>query len=333
MDKIPYNDKPTMNVTVNQRPAKVLKKKSITGNTFILLAVSIITALIMVVMFSEYSEIDFDFSLRSVTVDAVMIAIGIFSIGFLMKQYSINENKKSEEYSKAKSMAEQSLSDINVEESSKYIEEYCETYSKKAQENLRRSYLEDCGLTYEEFLKSYIGRSIRDIVREEFFDYCISCSERSKVKLYFRFYFLRKDRKLTRTQLKAIHCANLVKYESYDPDFLRNNEWEKKSGLVPSSEYDIEKENRKNNLTSVVSAFFSVVFGAYFAGSILFDFSVKTLISALIKLLIIFFNVVTKYLFGRKLVVLEISRYHLKTAESKKYAVWLKENKNIKISF
>ena len=204
MERIPYNDKPTMNVTVNQKPAKVLKKKSITGNTFILIAVSIITALIMVVMFSEYSELDFDFSFRSVTVDAVMIAIGIFSIGYLMKQYSINEGRRSEEFAKAKKEAEQRITEINSEKSSKYISEYCEEYAKKAQEDRRRLYLEDCGLTYEDFLNSYIGKSVRDIVREEFLKYFDASNEKSKWKRWFRFYILRRDRKLTRTQLRAI---------------------------------------------------------------------------------------------------------------------------------
>ena len=140
MERIPDNSTPTMNVTVNQKPM-ILKKKTITGNTFILIAVSIITALIIVIMFSEYSNIDFDFSLKSVTLDAAMITAGIFSIGYLMKQYSINESRRSEEYKKAKFEAEQRINDINIEESSKFIVEYCNEYAKKALINQRKLYL------------------------------------------------------------------------------------------------------------------------------------------------------------------------------------------------
>lgn len=312
-----------VNVNITQKMPKQ-KKKSISANSFILSAVVTISLLVVAALFAEYADIDIGLSLRSLTVKAVMIAIGIFSIGYLIKKYSINESRRSEEYLTAKKNAQIALDEISKENMAVQIPIYCEEYSKNAQLSERVRFLEDCGLTYEKFKADWLGKSTKDIVRDEYNNYCKTSKEK-KIKRWLRFHLLKKERDLTSTQLYAIKCANGVKYDFYDPDFLRDNEWEKKSNLVPSSEYNTLKANTKDNLLSSITGLLSVVFGAYFGGSIAFSFSIETLYMAIIEVLIIFFNVVLKYLVGRKLVVMEISRYNLKISEVKNYKIWYDE--------
>ena len=280
-------DKPVQ-VNITQKVPKQRLQKSITANTFILGAAITIAVLVIAAFFADYANIDFDFSLKSWTIKALIIATGVFSIGYLIKRYSINESRKSIEFTEAKQRAKEALQSINDGESAKYIAEYCLKYSKQAQANERKRLLEDCGISYDDFNDLYIGKSKRDILRVAYIEKNKNVLKKGKFKAWFDYYVMRKDRPLTNVQLKAIKNANSVKYEVYDPDFLRDNEWETKSGLVPSSEYNVKAANAGNNITSAILGIFSVSFGTYFAGGIIFNFSLATLYMAIIELLIIF---------------------------------------------
>lgn len=318
------NDKPVQ-VNITQKMPKQRLQKSITANTFILSAALTIAILVIASLFAEYAKINIKLSLKSLTIQAAMVAIGIFSIGFLIKKYSINEGRRSVEYAKSREKAKEALTKINEGESAKYIQEYCLEYSKNAQLQERIRLLSDCGISYQDFTTFYMGKSTRDIVREEFFKYCENIENSGKLKRFMRFYIAKKGRELTKTQLHAIKAANAVKFERYDPDFLRDNEWEERQSLVPSSEYNTNKANGYNDVLSAAMGILSSLFGAYLGGSIMFNFSLATLYMAIIETLIIFFNVVLKFLFGRKIVLMEIARYNLKVAESSNYQVWLNE--------
>ena len=321
-------DKPVQ-VNITQKVPKQ-RQKSITANSFILSAAITIAVLVIAAFFAEYANINIDLSLQSLTIKAAVIGIGVFSIGYLIKKYSMNEGKRSIEFNQAKEKAKTALEGINNGESAFYIAEYCLDYAKNAQINERKRLLEDCGISYADFNSLYIGKSKRDILREAYIEKHKNDPKNGKLKRWFRYYVLGKDRELTNVQLKAIKNANSVKYEVYDPDFLRDNEWETRTGLVPSSEYNVRAANMNNNITSAVLGLLSASFGAYFAGGILFNFSLATLYMAIIEALIIFFNVVLKYLFGKKLVLMEISRYNLKVSESANFKIWFdKKNKEI----
>ncbi len=317
------NDKPVQ-VNITQKPPKQKKAKSITANTFILGSAVTIALLVIATLFAEYASIDIDVSLKSISIQAAMVAIGIFSIGFLMKRYSINNCRRTTEYNEAKENAEKELGKINENDAIR-ISEYCEEYSLLMQRTQRQRLLEDCGLSYAVFERFYIGKSTKDIIRGEFVEYCKTVENLGKFKRLWRFYALKKGRTMTSTQLKAIQAANAVKYERYDPDFLRTNDWETRRSLVPSSEYNTRKASGYNDIISAVMGIASSLFGAYFGGRIVFNFSLATLYMAIIETLIIFFNVVLKFIFGRKLVLMEIARFNLQVSEAKNYKVWLNE--------
>jgi hypothetical protein len=229
---------------------------------------------------------------RAFAIDGLWLALCGFAIGELLKQIFRNKGRSTEEYRKVKKDADDELTGLTTDELS-VRQDYCKHYEDEEYSRCFERLLVIAGITKDEY-KQYAHLSDAELKK--------------------------KFPKLPKAQRAAIVKLNRLKPLFYDPSFFLSAEQGYRRA-APSQLYNADTENKRNTLTSIFLTAISSLCALSFVGTIVFSFSLATLVAAVVKVATILFLGSFKAVFGWNLAM---------RTEINRYSVIIKECKNLK---
>ena len=289
VDKLSKEMSSGLNVTTILKQPKKLKSSEIINKTLYGAIALLLVAILSTFFVEEIPGFVLDF--RSIAIDAVWIMAASYTIGELFKLIFINKAKATEEYAKAKDMAENALNSLTSFEL-EHRAEYCKAYSEDLYNRHLKRLLSNIDVTEEEYMEKYHLLNYRELKAKYGLD-------------------------VPKVKLKELAKINHLKRCDYNPEFFSAT-IDKDGNLVPSQMYDEDKENRKNRITTAFTSMASGFFCVTFAGNFIFSFSIAALFMAIVKITSVIIFASLKANFGWNLVMkTSISKYLLKVREVK----------------
>ena len=251
-------------------------------------------AVLFVAVFSTYFVKDvpgFVLELRGLALSAIWLILACYIIGELVKRIFMNKARATKEYRKAKKEAEDEIEKLTEAESERR-EEYCEAYEESVYNAELKRQLKNAHIKEEDYHERYRALTVKE-VKEVY-----------------------PDSGLSKSQFKALKAINRIKRVRYNPSFLTSTT--KMSAFkAPSEMYDADEENRRNSITSAITAIVSGVFGTALVGELIFSFSPAVLFAAVVRVTITLITAALKANFGWNCIMrTEISRFYIQKKEA-----------------
>lgn len=287
--KIPTEQSSVQSITVE----RVTTQKTV--NSVLIVAIVIIFTAMIASYFVPELGAALGVSLKTLTTDGAWLAVGSFAVSTLVKQVAIERAKLTREYTDAKKTADTKLKRYNDDGLLVYAKEYCEDYEKAMLENDRKYLLEPVGITYADFERLYLAKSL---------------------------YYLLRQKELSFKQALAVWRANRVKRVRYNADFLRTTVRMKRK-KSPSQINDDDKANALDTVKSFIFSFLGGAFAVSITTDIIVSFSTAALIAAGIKVAIVVMTSALRAAFGWRLItVTRVNRLELQISESISCIKW-----------
>lgn len=264
-----------------------------------LLCIALVLLVISIVATYLIPDIDFfaGLSVKDITLSGVWVCLGSYAVGELAKRIITNKAKRTKEYKSVKAETVLMQQIFTREGYVDYVDEYCAMYEEETLKMHRKLFLDSVKIDYKSYEKDYLGVSAKNLPNT-----------------------------LTKAQKTAIKHANKVKKQPYNPNFLRSFV-QVSFGKTPSQMYDVEKADKINSLTSLLTSILGSLFAVSVVGDIVLDMSPTAWLLACIKLTVLFIVVSTRISFAWKLVMnTGIERMLSQQSESIKSAKWALKN-------
>lgn len=251
-------------------------------------------AVLFLAVFSTYFVKDvpgFVLEFRSLALSAIWLILACYIIGELVKRIFINKARATNEYQNAKKAAEDELEKLTEAESERR-EEYCVAYEESVYNAELKRQLKNAHINEIDFFEKYRSLTVKEIK-----------------ELY-------PDSRLSKSQFKALRAINRIKRVRYNPSFLTSTT---KISVFksPSEMYDADEENRRNSITSAITAIVSGIFGTALVGELVFSFSPAVLFAAVVRVTITLITAALKANFGWNCIMrTEISRFYVQKKEA-----------------
>ena len=258
--------------------------------------------ILITVILSFFADLNIftDISLKEFSTSALWVFVGSYSVSSILKQIGINRAKATQEYIEQKETTKQEMQKMAKNGAFIHADEYCRAYELNVMREEREQVLVPVGLTIKMFDEKYKAKSV--------------------------FYLIKNNKELSFKQLIAVSKANAVKLEYYNSDFLRRTVYSKRK-KSPSAQYDTDSKNFSYDVRSFIMGLLGCAFAVSLTKDLVFSFSIKAVIAALIKLAIIVISGAFAIKFGWNLIMkTELNRLKLQVEEAQACEKWTGEH-------
>ncbi len=260
----------------------------------------IVLLIISAIIFSYFYtfNVDPNITFKDYTINALLVCFGTFSVGMLCRQIAINKARATEEYKKARQETVDEIKALRDKKYGQYVSKYCVWYSEELQKTEQTHILESVGLTYEDYKQKYAYKK-QDKTFEE----------------------------LNELQNKSIKQADKVPLRNYDSNYLLTVDYTNSASLTPSNAYHPKKQMTKNTIIAILTTILGSLFVCSIGLDIILNFSTKTLVLAILKLIMLGVSSAFRLVFGWRFVFeTEIPNLELKKSEIKNCIVFCETN-------
>lgn len=266
------------------------------------ITLSVVAILVVVILMMYLTDVNFksDFSLKEFGFAAVVMYACTVSIYLLLRSFSGRRGKRTKEYLQVCADIETNADKIISKGYARYTANYCRAWEKEELDNAREQVLSEVGISVKEYNEKYCQYSDTEIAT-----YFNGLSERQK---------------------QAIAEARKIKRLHYDEKYLSVSDAHGRR-RAPSGGFTVAWQNRVKYAQIIVTSAISSIFSASIAFEIISDPSFATVVSCLVKIVIILgfgaWGMVGGY---NMTAVKEVAEKKEKIAEQQRFLKWADEN-------
>lgn len=254
---------------------------------------------IMLVQFAFDAHIDW----RKVGIDTAVVTACTIAIYLLLRSYTLRKGRKTEAWISAKKALDDVGEDIVSRGFAKDIYQYCRAWESARLKEDQAATLNAVGIDVDKFNADYRRISAREL-REQFPD--LSKVERRAIR-------------------KARHCRRL----RYDERYLQVNVEQSFFRVSPSgglrAKTVAQIDTARTVLTTVITSFA----GVSFLADVIFDFSARSVIACVVKLVVVAFFSALGMIGGfNHATVREVNEMTARASEARVFIKWCESGNN-----